>query len=186
MFAGALAHRAILRLKNGEPTLAFDDIRECLRCMRENDYVHFFTWTPQLMRTVLEIAVKNDIEVDYARYLARKRLGFSILSNGETIPLLQITTLGELTIGIESQVRLHAEDLTPAQRELLALLVAAPTLTLSLAKIQEFLWPNNSPEKARANMDNLLMRLRKTLNTAIRPSTCTSRFSTYGFWPGVT
>jgi DNA-binding SARP family transcriptional activator len=167
--AGAHAHRAFLRLKSGGDANALQDVRECLRCLKENDYVHFFSWTPQVVQPLLETAVKNGIEVKYARKLSRERLGLAILSDGTTIPLLKINTLGGLSIAIENGVVLKVEELTQTQRELLALLIASPGLKMCQEKIQVVLWPESAPEKSRANFDNLLMRLRKTLGNAIKP-----------------
>jgi DNA-binding SARP family transcriptional activator len=167
--AGAHAHRAFHYLGGGQLTEALEDIREFLRCMRENGYVHFFSWTPQVVQPLLETAVKNGIEVKYARKLSRERLGLAILTDGTTIPLLKINTLGGLSIAIENGVVLKVEELTQTQRELLALLIASPGLKMCQEKIQVVLWPESAPEKSRANFDNLLMRLRKTLGKAINP-----------------
>ena len=167
--AGAFAHRAYLKLHGDDPREAFQDIRECLGCMRENGYPHFFSWTPTLMKPLLELAVKERIEIDYARYLVRERLGVSILEDGTSIPLLEIRTLGGLALTVAEKTVMAAQDLTRGQRDLLAHLIAAPGLKRCQEKIQHDLWPEAAPEKARANLDNLLLRLRKTLGQAVGP-----------------
>ena len=167
--AGIFAHRASFHLHSDNLNEALDDIKSCLQLMRLNQYCHFFSWTPTLMRPVLETAVKHGIEVEYARQLARKRMGIAILSGGKTIPLLVITTLGGLSISIDDRVTLKSEDLTKTQREILAILISSPGWKICQEKLQTILWPDSSPEKARANFDNLLMRLRTTVSKAVKP-----------------
>ena len=167
--AGIYAHLATLNLHSDNLNAARDDIKSCLRLMKLNQYHHFFSWTPTLMRPVLEAAVKYGIEVEYARHLAIKRLGLAILSGGITIPLLEITTLGGLSISIDGRVALKSEDLTKNQREILAILISSPDCKVCQEKLQTVLWPDSPPEKARANFDNLLMRLRNTLGKTVKP-----------------
>ena len=136
--AGIFAHRASLHLQSDNLTEALDDIKSCLQLMRLNQYCHFFSWTPTLMRPVLETAVKHGIEVEYARQLARKRMGIAILSGGKTIPLLVITTLGDLSISIDDRVTLKSEDLTKTQREILAILISSPGLKFAKKSFRQF------------------------------------------------
>ena len=166
---GAYFQRALLSLKQEKIYQAIEDIRKTLVIMQQNNYSYFYGYTSESMELFLQAAVKHRIEVDYARYLASERLGLAILPDGTSIPLLQINTLGGLTLTIEDNVVLNAEGLTQTQRELLALLIASPGLKKCQEKIQAALWPESSPDKSRANFDNLLMRLRKTLSQAIKP-----------------
>jgi LuxR family maltose regulon positive regulatory protein len=167
--AGAFAHRAYLKLKTGASLEALEDIRGCLQCMGESNYTHFFSWTPQVMEPVLEMAVRYGIDVDYARYLAAERLNVAILEDGEIIPLLRIRALGGLAIAVGETVVLKAQDLTRGQRDLLAHLAAAPGQKLDQEKLQSDLWPESSSAKARSNLDSLLLRLRKLLDRALAP-----------------
>ncbi len=112
--AGAYAYRACLFLKQGRQASALEDISRFLSSMRENGYSHFFTWTPKVMGSLLETAVRHGIEVDYARYLAARRLHASILDNGESIPLLRIKTFGEFTISVGDRRVLRARILPAA------------------------------------------------------------------------
>lgn len=93
-----------------------------------------------------------------------------VMSEGGALPLLEVQTLGGICIRLDGRVVLRAEDLTPAQRELLALLVAVPEMKLSQEEVQLDFWPDSPPEKARSSFDSLLLRLRKTLEAALAPA----------------
>jgi DNA-binding SARP family transcriptional activator len=62
---------------------------------------------------------------------------------------------------------LSATDLTDNQRQLLALLIAAPNQALPIEDAQTTLWPDSPAQKARSNIDNLIFRLRKTIDSAL-------------------
>ncbi len=162
-------HRAALRLTADAPAAARADLAEGLKLMRKHDFRHFPGWTPAIMTTLLVQAVREKLERPYARKLAAQRLGLLLLDDGTPLPLLTIRTFGRLTMGLAGHIVLSAEDLTPAQRELLALLLAAPGQRLGQEKIQLSLWPESPPEKARSKFDSLLLRLRKTIGDAIAP-----------------
>lgn len=78
-------------------------------------------------------------------------------------PILQIRTLGCIDIALEGKLIAGAETLSRAQRELLAMIVAAPQCKVSREEVQTALWPDSPPVKARSSFDSLLLRLRKTI-----------------------
>ena len=160
--AGAHAAFAYLLLHQGEGELAAGHVKECLRCLRANAYRHFFGWSPTIMRPVLEYAVTHDIDVKYAQKISRERLGNAILSDGVSIPLMKIETLGYFTLSLNEQI-VKAEDLTPAMRELLALIISSPDMKMYQEEILATLWPDIPAAKARGRFDTLLLELRKTL-----------------------
>lgn len=161
--AGIHAHRAWLRLQQGEELAAREDLALFLGLMRSNKHSYFYGWVPEVMRPLLQTAVRLGIEGAYARYLAGKRLGLDIMDNGSAVPLLEIRTFGGLAMAVAGEVILWVEDFSRTQRELLAYLLVAPGLKCSQEKVQDALWPEASPAKARSNLDTLLLRLRKTL-----------------------
>lgn len=167
--AGAYAHRAYLRLDTDKQEEALSDIRQLLQAMRSGQYVQFYTFNPILMRKVLTSAVIHDVEADLARSLARDRLGLIIAADGQQIPILEIVTLGDLELRIDGQTKASFADFTTGQRELLSLLASAPKTGLSHEIIQVDFWPESAPAKVRSRLDNLLARLRKTLNTLLAP-----------------
>lgn len=167
--ACGLLYRAYFYLRDGKKTEARADVAQGLRLMRRHLYVNFRAWTPSIMMPLLSMAVREKIEADYARSLAAERHDLVILDNGETIPLLNIKTFGRLELLIKDETRLSSGDLTPAQRDLLALLVASPGQKISQEGAQLALWPESPPGKVRAKFDSLLLRFRKTLTQAMHP-----------------
>lgn len=167
--AGAYAHMAYLYLNANKPRDALSAIRLLLQIMRSGQYVQFYTFNPILMRKVLTAAVVHDIEADLARSLARDRLGITIAADGQQIPILEILTLGRLELKVDGQIKASFADFTTGQRELLSLLASAPKTGLSHEIIQVDFWPESAPAKVRSRLDNLLARLRKTLNTLLAP-----------------
>jgi DNA-binding SARP family transcriptional activator len=61
------------------------------------------------------------------------------------------------------------EEFSPAQRQLMSMLVGTPTGKISQEEIQVALWPDSSPSRARSSFDSLLSRVRRTLDQAFEP-----------------
>lgn len=162
--ATALLHRASAYLKVNETQLAHQDIAVGLNLMQRNTYRHIWAWSPEDIRQVLGFAIVHEIETDYARCLARERLDQALLDDGKTIPLLEIHTLGSFKIRCQDLTIVQSEDLTPAQREFLCLLLVAPDFKIPQETIQLHFWPDSPPDAARVKLDTLVSRLRKTLD----------------------
>ena len=169
ILSAAKFHRAYLHLQMGAVESAREELAEGLALMKAKGYVYFFGWMPEALGPLLVEAVLAGIEVDYARKLAAERLDTAILGDGSMIPLLKIRSLGELTCSLQGEVRVREADLSPAQRELLALLLSSPGRRISQERLQEHLWPDSPPEKSRSKFDTLLSRLRKSLEPLLNP-----------------
>lgn len=163
-------HLALLALREGRQSEARAELALALALMRRHGYRHFTGWEPAMLRELLALAVAEGIESDYARHLAADRLQLGISDQGELFPRLRIRLMGELALASEGEEaaagqarQLGLADFTPAQRQLLALLITAPRQQLRQEQVQLFLWPDSNPIKARAKFDTLLSRLRKTL-----------------------
>lgn len=169
--ACGLLHRAAILLDANEPRSARPDVETGLRLMRRNAYRHFWAWTPAAMEQVLTFAVTHGIEPAYARTLAADRLDLELLDDGTALPLLDIQTLGGFTIRHRAQTLLDAEDLTPLQRELLALLLAAPDCKVPQDTIHLHFWPDSPQDTVKIKFDTLVSRLRKTLNEVLPTNT---------------
>jgi DNA-binding SARP family transcriptional activator len=161
--ACGLLHRASVFLAVGLPAEASEDIAAGLRLMRRNTYRHFWAWTPMAREKILTCAVTHRIEPEYARILAARGPGLALLENGTALPLLDIQALGGFTILCQGITLLEAENLTPRQRELLALLLAAPEMKLPQETIQLYFWPDSTADAVKIKFDTLVSRLRKTL-----------------------
>lgn len=158
-----LMHRGAIRLEHGDLGGARQDIESGLGLMRRNSYRHFWAWTPQAIRRVLEFAVASGIETGYARTLGRERIGLGFKDSGEAVPHIEFRTLGGFTLLMGGVPLLNAESLTPGQRELLCLLLASPGLKLAQDSAQLHFWPDSSPGAAKTKFDTMMSRLRKTL-----------------------
>lgn len=163
---GIRAYSRILQHGEGQ---AREDIRCCLRLLRENGARHFAGWVPSMLKPLLCAAVRLDEEGAFARELARERLGLCLGDGGEEIPLLEVKTLGCFELHIKGQLVAREEEFSPTQRELFAMLISAPGLRISQEEVQLSFWPDSTPDKARSSFDSLLLRLRKVLEKAVSP-----------------
>lgn len=82
---------------------------------------------------------------------------------GKEAGVLEIRSLGRCELQFGSRVVTWAEGFSPAQRMLLAALLAAPEGRVPQDAIQLGFWPDSAPSRARSNFDSLMTRLRKTL-----------------------
>lgn len=163
--AGAYAALAYLYFNHDEQQ-AESYVKGCLQCLKNNNYRHYFGWSPTIIRPVLEYAVAHGIEESYARMLAADRFGMAILPDGMSFPLIKIETLGQFKLTLNDQ-SVKSEDLTPAMRALLALLISSSDMKIFQEEILTILWPDISPAKARSRFDTLLLELRKTLRSKL-------------------
>jgi ATP/maltotriose-dependent transcriptional regulator MalT/DNA-binding SARP family transcriptional activator len=161
--ACGLLHRGWVHLDHGDHEQAREDIEAGLSLMRRNAYRHFWAWTPRAIQAVLGFAVAQGIETDYARALAAERIDAALEDDGAAIPHLEFRTLGGFTILYRGAPLLDAEALTPAQRELLCLLLASPGLKMAQETAHLHFWPDSPSAAAKAKFDTLVSRLRKTL-----------------------
>lgn len=122
---------------------------------------------PEIRHRLLDAALTRGL-ANLARPLAES-LDLCLGEGNARLPILEVQTLGGITVQVDGRTVVRAEDLTPAQRELLALLVAVPEMKLCQEEVQLDFWPDSPPEKARSSFDSLLLRLRKTLDAALAP-----------------
>lgn len=169
LLAAAYLNRARLFLRLKQTEKATLDIKEGFSILRQHGYPDLYDFYPEAQEEVLPFAIAEGLDPEVARRLARINLGVDFTETGKRITLLSLKTLGPFSVKIGGQEYLSANQLTPGQRELLALLIAAPNMRLSQDEVQLALWPESSPKKARSNYDNLVSRLRKALSEAIAP-----------------
>jgi len=161
--ACGLLHRGQVHLDRADHRQAHRDIEAGLGLMRKNAYRHLWAWTPRAIQAVLGFAVARGIEPGYARALAAARIDAALQEDGAAIPRLEFRALGGFAILYRGAPLLDAEDLTPAQRELLCLLLASPGLKIAQESIQFHFWPDSPQASAKAKLDTMMSRLRKTL-----------------------
>lgn len=165
--AAALLHRSWLNLQKKNKASAKKDLSTALKILNKNRYLYVWSWEPLFMEELLTYAVHNGIESNFAGQLARQRLKLALQKKNGPVPLLSISMLGPFTISSAGKIILKTEDFTPAQRVLLSLLLTSPGQQMDQENIQVELWPDSSPEKARAKFDTLLVRLRKVMSARL-------------------
>lgn len=167
MAAAALLQRSWVYRQLGKKEAMHKDLRAGLEYMEKNGYTYFWSWEPNFMQELLAEAMQAKICPEFTRRLARKRLSIFFDQKDSPLPLLDISILGPFTLQVGGKTIVTAEELIPAQRSLISLLLAGKNQKISQEKIQTALWPDSSSEKARAKLDTLLMRLRKVLDKAL-------------------
>ena len=83
--------------------------------------------------------------------------------------LLIVKTLGKCELQVAGRRLLWTEEFSPAQRQLMAMLVGSPTGKISQEEVQLALWPDSSSARARSSVDSLLSRVRRTLDQVLEP-----------------
>ncbi|MEZ4598308.1 MAG: BTAD domain-containing putative transcriptional regulator [Syntrophotaleaceae bacterium] len=158
--ACVLMHRAGFNLNHGREAEGLQDLASGLEIMRRNRYEHFYGWNPVLMEKLLQTAIEKKIEIRYARYLAKERLGLAFELDGNPLPILKIDCLGGLSISVKDK-SLHGRDFTLTQRKLIARLLTHQSASINIEEMQDVLWEEVSSESSRLRMDTALSRLRQ-------------------------
>lgn len=187
----ASAEEALEHVARERPDLVLMDIRlqgamdglEGARLLRDRHGVPSLFLTSHADREMLERAKAADAygyllkpfderELGIALEMALHRIGVekrlsagstSPAAAGEEPPELEIRALGGIEITLGDRAVAGPAQLTRAQRELLAMLIASPLRRLGWEEVQTALWPESSTARARSSFDSLLLRLRKTL-----------------------
>ena len=85
---------------------------------------------------------------------------------------LLVTTLGKCEMSIAGRRFSWVEEFSPAQRQLMSLLISSSDGKIAQEEVQASLWPDSPPQKARSSFDSLLSRVRKTLDERFAPFDC--------------
>ena len=88
---------------------------------------------------------------------------------GNSPESLMVKTLGRCELRVGNRRLSWTEEFSPAQRQLMAMLVGAPSGKISQEAVQVSLWPDSSSTRARSSFDSLLSRVRRTLDQALAP-----------------
>jgi len=83
--------------------------------------------------------------------------------------LLLVKTLGKCELDIGGRRLSWVEEFSPAQRQLMSLLVSSTDGKVSQGEVQAALWPDSSTRKARSSFDSLLSRVRGTMDEWFAP-----------------
>ncbi len=88
---------------------------------------------------------------------------------GNSNEILSIKTLGQCALTLAGHRLSWAEEFSPSQRQLMAILVGAPAGKISQEEVQVALWPDSSTSRARSSFDSLLSRVRRTMDDCLKP-----------------
>jgi len=130
--------------------------------VRDHGFCHCPDWVNAAVRPLFERAAADGWEPDLTRRFLEEKWDETLVGK-RILPRLHLRLLGGFELHIQGRKIAGAEDLTPQQREFLALLATQDGFALSQAEVQRLFWEGVEPEKARASFDTTLSRLRRTL-----------------------
>ncbi|MBU1453409.1 MAG: tetratricopeptide repeat protein, partial [Proteobacteria bacterium] len=164
-----LTHRAWMYLQQGEEEQALRDVVHCLHFMKKNEYIHFFSFIPQVVEPILVLALRHSIETDYVLKLLAERFDKGVTPGGTPIPLIDISLLGKTTLSVTENRQQNAYELTEIERHLFFILAASHGLQREHSLISLRLWPDKDAERQRSSLDTLLSQIRKKLGRLVSP-----------------
>ncbi|MBU1231995.1 MAG: tetratricopeptide repeat protein, partial [Proteobacteria bacterium] len=164
-----LTHRAWMYLQQGEEEQALRDVVHCLHFMKKNEYIHFFSFIPQVVEPILVLALRHSIETDYVLKLLAERFDKGVTPGGTPIPLIDISLLGKTTLSVTENRQQNVYELTEIERHLFFILAASHGLQREHSLISLRLWPDKDAERQRSSLDTLLSQIRKKLGRLVSP-----------------
>jgi ATP/maltotriose-dependent transcriptional regulator MalT/DNA-binding SARP family transcriptional activator len=167
--SGIFAHRAMLYFKAKGEGHALADIRSCLKLMKKNSYRHFFSFMPSIMGPLLRLAIKNNIETDYATWLLAETMCSGVTRDGEVLPFLQVRLLSDWSIISQNGTTVSLQDFNQKEKLLIVALLESPGNCLDRNIISEKLWPETTEKKQRSSFDVLISHLRRKLADLAAP-----------------
>jgi len=167
--AGAYLHQGWLALQCDEAKRAEECAWNFSRVMREHGYRNCYLFLPHIAKPFFAFAVKSNIDPELFRSFSRRRMALDFDADGNEVPLLQIKSLGELSLSFDQRVSLKKSELTPIQRNLLALLISSKGQQMEVSRIERELWPDDEVDQARSKLDVTLTRFRSAFNKAFKP-----------------
>lgn len=153
---------ALSLIKAGKKEEARENIQEFLDALAKLPLRHLITLHPASIEVICE-AVRLDLKPGARMDIVRELFGKSITAAGEAIPAMSARTLGKLTLTWDDR-ELAMESFTGVQRQLLMHIFCAPGFKLEKDILATKLWPDSDREKAIANFDMTLSRLRKSID----------------------
>jgi LuxR family maltose regulon positive regulatory protein len=141
-------------------------LRGAMRLGRQQDFINFPEWRPQVMAKLCAKALEHGIETDYARYLIRTRhlVPDASLPGCEHWPWpLKLYTLGRFSVVKEGTPVRFAARGQGKVLECLKALISLGGREIEAARLAEALWPEADGDKAHQAFKTTLHRLRKRL-----------------------
>jgi ATP/maltotriose-dependent transcriptional regulator MalT len=157
---------ADLELRGGDEAAALDALGRALGLGREQGYVNFYWWRPEIMARLCGTALEAGIEVAYAQRLVRQRrlVPPSTGAAGERWPWpVRIRTLGGFELCRDGEPVTFARKVQRKPLALLKTLVALGGREVAEAHLLDELWPDADGDLARRSLETCLHRLRKLM-----------------------
>ncbi len=163
MRAGYMAVLAWFELKKGAPEAKKYLSAAFVELSRLN-LLRFMRPLPKIAAQICLAALEHDIEPDFCkRVIALRGLRAPRICSQAWPHAFHVTTLGGLHINIDGKPMPGQSKPQVKPLQLVKLLAANEGLPLPVSRVLIALWPESSPETARASFDNALARLKKLL-----------------------
>jgi two-component SAPR family response regulator len=162
----ALFNQAYFCLKTGKYDQVNAPLRAALAIRKERGLINFSCWRRGLMQDLYEEALRSGIEVEYVKYLIKKRdlhPRVSSLDVDNWPWRLKISTLGRFELSMNEKPLLLKRKPQLKPLELLKALVALGGKQVSLSSLEDLLWPDAEGDKAHKALIITLYRLRKLI-----------------------
>lgn len=141
-----------------------DHLRAFMRELRAADWPMILLSMPELLAELLADALAGGIEIDYAQSIIRRR---HLLPPGQQVQNwpwpLKIHVLGEFALERDGAPLDLGVKPPSRSLDILRALAVAKDHSLSLERLQDWLWPDLDGDQAKAACEQALHRLRKLL-----------------------
>ncbi|MEE4165643.1 MAG: hypothetical protein V2I35_06565 [Desulfocapsaceae bacterium] len=161
------AYLALISCRKENDEHSLEKVGDWLNLMKKHDFSYFWGWEPEAAKQLLETALKHGIHPEFSRSCAGKN-GIIISVDGTGVAPLDISILGNFSVGVKGEKSLALKDFSALQRELLGLLISSSDFSVSQEQVQLAFWPDTPPDKARNNLDTLTHRFRKLLKDKLQ------------------
>jgi LuxR family transcriptional regulator, maltose regulon positive regulatory protein len=163
---GSLFTLVSFALDRGKTSLAINLLSKTLHMAKQHGYVNRPLWTPEIMHRLFSVALEHGIEVEYVRYLIRKR---GLVPAGaarclENWPwVIRVSVLGGFAVTVRDQPLPSSGKQQRKPLDLLKLLVASGERGLPVEQAAEALCPDMTGTQAYKSCAMALHRLRKLI-----------------------
>ena len=162
----ALLSFADMALATDRPAIGLSTLKRGLEIGREKGFKHFLWWQPQMMSRLCNLALREDIEMDYVKTLIRDRelRPIAIAEVASDWPwVFKIHGFGEFEIYRHGQPLAAASRSSARPLSLLKALISLGAEKIPERTLAAQLWPRIDSEYAHRSLTTTLHRLRKWL-----------------------
>ena len=161
--AASYAYLSYLYHNIGDKMRAREHAICAVRMFSRTGSVHYFSMLSEVSLNACTYGITSQLTAQTASETAYELHNVCFDTDGRQMPVLNIKTLGRLTLSAGS-TRLDFSDIGTNFRQMLAVLLSSPGYAAEQESVQAYLWPDSSRDKARKSFDNLVSRLRKMLS----------------------